>query len=223
MKDIRLVLLIVGFIAACIAVSLLGEWLFPPVPTEAKLVTKCLTAINEGNAACDKGYYSLAQNHYENALDCEETRDLAEAGMEKCNAKTLSTSPTEGEAEYEEDVSLPLPNASEEEEEIFMIVEQMPEFPGGTKALFKFLGRTLKYPPMARENGIEGTVYVSFVVEKDGKIGKVKVKRGLPGGGAGCDDEALKAVKAMPRWKAGRQRGERVRVSYMLPIKFKLE
>ena len=61
MKDMGLVVLIVGFVTACIAISLLGECLFPPVPTESELVTKCLTAINEGNAACDKGYYSLAQ------------------------------------------------------------------------------------------------------------------------------------------------------------------
>jgi len=110
-----------------------------------------------------------------------------------------------------------------EEPEIFTIVEEMPEYPGGQAALFKFLAENTKYPPMARENGIEGTVYVGFVVLEDGTINNVQVKRGLPGGGAGCDEEAIRVVKTMPKWKPGKQRGKAVRVAYTLPFKFKLE
>ncbi len=110
-----------------------------------------------------------------------------------------------------------------EEPEIFTIVEDMPEFPGGQKELFKFLGKQTQYPPMARENGIEGTVYVGFVVLEDGSISSVHIKRGLPGGGAGCDQEAIRVVGKMPKWKPGKQRGKPVRVAYTLPFKFKLE
>ncbi|MGB0840245.1 MAG: energy transducer TonB [Chitinophagales bacterium] len=110
-----------------------------------------------------------------------------------------------------------------EEPPIFTIVEDMPEFQGGQKKLFKWLSKQVKYPPMARENGVEGTVYVGFVVMEDGSIQNVHVKRGLPGGGAGCDAEAIRVAQDMPKWKPGKQRGKNVRVAYTLPFKFKLD
>lgn len=109
-----------------------------------------------------------------------------------------------------------------EEPEIFDVVEDMPEFPGGQAALFRFFGEQVKYPTMARENGIEGTVYIGFVVMEDGSIGNVQIKRGLNAGGAGCDAEALRVTKLMPRWTPGRQRGKTVRVNYTIPVKFTL-
>lgn len=106
------------------------------------------------------------------------------------------------------------------EEEIFTIVETMPEFPGGgQEALFKFLQSEMKYPQVAKENGIQGTVFVNFVVGQDGKIRDVKVLRGV---NKMLDDEAVRVVKAMPSWKPGKQRGKPVSVSYNLPIKFTL-
>jgi len=106
------------------------------------------------------------------------------------------------------------------EEEIFTIVETMPEFPGGgQEALFKFLQKEMKYPQVAKENGIQGTVFVNFVVGQDGKIRDVKVLRGV---NKMLDDEAVRVVKAMPSWKPGKQRGKPVSVSYNLPIKFTL-
>ena len=110
-----------------------------------------------------------------------------------------------------------------EEPEIFTFVEEMPEYPGGQSAMFKFIGSNIAYPPMARENGIEGTVYVGFVVMEDGSIQNVHIKRGLPGGGAGCDVEALRVAQKMPKWKPGKQRGKPVRVAFTLPIKYKLQ
>ncbi len=110
-----------------------------------------------------------------------------------------------------------------EEPEIFTIVEDMPEFPGGQAELFKFIGKNINYPPMARENGIDGTVYVGFVVMENGSIENVSIKRGLSGGGAGCDAEAIRVVKEMPKWNPGKQRGKPVRVAFTLPIRFKLE
>ncbi|MCB9336111.1 MAG: energy transducer TonB [Flavobacteriales bacterium] len=106
------------------------------------------------------------------------------------------------------------------EEEIFTIVESMPEFPGGgQEALFKYLQKEMKYPQVAKENGIQGTVFVNFVVGKDGKIRDVKILRGV---NKMLDDEAIRVVKAMPSWKPGKQRGKAVSVSYNLPIKFTL-
>lgn len=107
-------------------------------------------------------------------------------------------------------------------EQVFTIVEQMPSFPDGEAALFKWLRDNIKYPAIARENSIEGKVYVGFVVNTDGSITDVTVKRGVTGG-AVLNDEAIRVVKAMPKWKPGRQQGREVRVSYTLPIQFKLE
>jgi len=106
------------------------------------------------------------------------------------------------------------------EEEIFIIVEQTPEYPGGDEARLNFLRNNIKYPQMAREAGIQGTVYVGFVVEKDGSVTQVKIMRGI---GGGCDEEAIRVTKLMPKWKAGKQRGKEVRVSYNMPIKFTLQ
>lgn len=106
------------------------------------------------------------------------------------------------------------------EEEIFTIVESMPEFPGGgQEALFKYLQKEMKYPQIAKENGIQGTVFVNFVVGKDGKIRDAKILRGV---NKMLDEEAIRVVKAMPSWKPGKQRGKAVSVSYNLPIKFTL-
>jgi len=111
----------------------------------------------------------------------------------------------------------------EDNNEVFTIVEDMPEFPGGQKALFRFIGKTISYPPLARKNGIEGTVYVGFIVEKTGEFSNVKIKRGLARGGEGCDAEAIRVVKSSPKWIPGKQRGKPVRVAFTLPIRFKIE
>ena len=106
------------------------------------------------------------------------------------------------------------------EEKPFMIVEQMPQFPGGEAALFEYLNKNIKYPAMAKENHITGTVYVSFVVKSDGKISDVKVLRGIAGG---CSEEAVRVISSMPDWKPGKQAGKAVAVNYNLPISFKLK
>ena len=96
----------------------------------------------------------------------------------------------------------------------------MPGFPGGEEELFRFLGKNIKYPAMAKDAGIKGMVYVNFVVWIDGTIKDVKVLRGI---GGGCDEEAMRVVKSMPKWKPGKQRGKTVPVSYNLPIRFTLK
>jgi len=107
-----------------------------------------------------------------------------------------------------------------DEPEIFLIVEEMPGFPGGEAQLVKYLGDNIKYPAIARENGITGTVFVTFVVGPDGQVKDVKVLRGI---GGGCDEEAKRVVMAMPKWKPGKQRGKTVSVQYNLPIRFTLK
>jgi len=106
------------------------------------------------------------------------------------------------------------------ETEIFTVVESMPEFPGGMGELMKFLAQNIKYPPLAKESGIQGRVFINFVVEPTGAISNVKILRGI---GGGCDEEAVRVVESMPKWKPGKQRGKNVRVSYNLPVKFTLQ
>ena len=106
------------------------------------------------------------------------------------------------------------------EEQIFLVVEEMPSFPGGEKEMYRYIGKNIEYPRMAKESGISGRVFVTFVVEKDGRVTDVKVLRGI---GGGCDEEAVRVIKSMPRWKPGKQRGKPVRVQYRMPIKFTLQ
>lgn len=96
-------------------------------------------------------------------------------------------------------------------------VEVYPEFPGGMAGLAKFIQRNLNYPSMAQDNGIQGKVYLSFVVEKDGSISDVSVTRGI---GSGCDEEAVRVIKKSPKWKPGMQNSQTVRVRYSLPINY---
>ncbi len=106
-----------------------------------------------------------------------------------------------------------------EEQQIFMVVENAPAFPGGDAGRMKFLQDNIKYPQMARESGIQGTVYVTFVVERNGNVTDVKILRGI---GGGCDEEAVRVVQNMPKWEPGKQRGKPVRVQFNMPIKFTL-
>ena len=127
------------------------------------------------------------------------------------------------DTEADEDTEVQMQEIEEEEEyvelEIFTIVEENAQFPGGESAMNKFLGENLKYPKMAQDAGIQGIVYVTFVVEPTGIITSIKILRGL---GGGCDDAAVNAIKKMPKWNAGKQRGKAVRVQFNLPVRFRL-
>jgi periplasmic protein TonB len=123
-----------------------------------------------------------------------------------------------GEVVFEE----PVAEVVEEKgnaDQIFTVVEQMPEFEGGQEAMMKFIYKNVKYPSAARRMGIEGTVFVGFVVDSEGKINDVKTVKGIS---AECDKEAERVIKLMPPWKAGKQNGKAVKVRFVLPIKFKL-
>lgn len=111
--------------------------------------------------------------------------------------------------------------APEEEvvDEVFTIVEDQPEFPGGMQAFYKYVGDNMDYPSQARRMGIEGRVYVQFVVDKDGTVTEVTAVKGI---GAGCDEEAERVLRQAPKFKPGKQRGRAVKVRMVLPIIFKL-
>ncbi len=101
-----------------------------------------------------------------------------------------------------------------------IMVEPVPEYPGGDKARAIFLRENLIYPKEAKEGGIEGIVYVQFVIEKDGSIVDVEVLKGI---GGGCDEEAVRVIKMMPKWKPGKQGGKEVRTRFTIPLKFSLK
>jgi len=108
----------------------------------------------------------------------------------------------------------------EEETKVFDVVEQMPQFPGGPNALFEYLSKNIKYPVVAEENGIQGRVIVTFVVERDGSITDVKVAKSVD---PSLDKEARRVVKSMPHWIPGKQNGSAVRVKYTVPVTFRLQ
>ncbi|QDW27755.1 energy transducer TonB [Pedobacter sp. KBS0701] len=101
----------------------------------------------------------------------------------------------------------------------FVSIEKQPEFPGGIAKFYGYLGKAIKYPPMAQENNVQGKVFLSFVVEKDGKLTDITVTRGL---GSGTDEEAIRVLKASPRWNPGIQNGKPVRVKYNINVNFTL-
>ncbi len=130
---------------------------------------------------------------------------------------------TEDNKDVEVVIQPPVEVVEEEEEEevVFVVVEDMPEFPGGQDKLPKYLAENIKYPVIAQENGIQGRVICQFVVNKDGSIVDVEVVRS--GGDQSLDREAVRVIKSMPKWKPGKQRGKPVRVKYTLPVNFRLQ
>jgi TonB family protein len=104
-------------------------------------------------------------------------------------------------------------------DDVFVIVEKMPEYPGGTQEMYKFISENIRYPQMEKEDGIQGQVVVSFIVEKNGELSSAKILRGVS---PALDNEAIKVVNLMPAWNPGLQRGEPVRVMFNLPIRFSL-
>lgn len=123
-----------------------------------------------------------------------------------------------GEVIFEEPVEEVVKEESDENQ-IFQIVEQMPVPENGMEALYRWISKTIKYPNAARRMGVEGTVFVGFVVNADGQISDVKTVKGIS---SECDKEAERVIRMMPPWSPGKQNGKAVRVKYVLPVKFKL-
>lgn len=114
-------------------------------------------------------------------------------------------------------VSVNAYSQSDDSDEIYNIVEEMPEFPGGTSNMKEYIQDNLQYPAEAKELDVHGRVFVKFVIERDGTISNVKVLRGI---GSGCDEEAIRLITSMPKWKPGKQRGKEVRTYFTYPITF---
>lgn len=127
---------------------------------------------------------------------------------------TAATTTEEGEKGEE-----PPPVVVEEEVMLFAAVEEKPEFPGGEKKFYEYLGKNMNYPEMDKEAGNSGRVFVEFLIDKDGSIAEVKVLRGVS---PGLDKEAARVIKAMPKWNPGKQNGRPVKVRYVIPVNFTL-
>lgn len=126
---------------------------------------------------------------------------------------------TEFDFEFDEDEEIDLEEIAEEDDKIFIYVKNMPEFPGGKLALRRYVAEHVVYPAVARENGIEGTVFLRFEVTKSGKIGRVELQKGVD---PLLDDEAIRVIKDLPKFRPGEQNGKKVNVWYSIPVTFKL-
>ena len=164
---------------------------------------------------------SNAAGHIKYALFVLPAFALLVAGNISCSQDASQTE------DAKEEVVAPVSSEAKEapadstaKEEVFMVAEQMPEFPGGMKELLKFLQDNLKYPENAMKNNVQGRVIVQFVVEKDGTLTEFKVARSVD---PDLDAEALRVLQTMPKWKPGMQRGEVVRVKFTVPVSFKLQ
>lgn len=164
---------------------------------------------------------SNAAGHIKYALFVLPAFALLVAGNISCSQDASQTEDAKEEvvAPASTDVTA-VPTDSVAKDEVFMVAEQMPEFPGGMKELLKFLQDNLKYPENAMKNNVQGRVIVQFVVEKDGTPTEFKVLRSVD---PDLDAEALRVLQTMPKWKPGMQRGEVVRVKYTVPVSFKLQ
>ena len=138
----------------------------------------------------------------------------------KVEETAIQASEETGQAVEVKYVPVEVEEEEPEEQQIFQVVEEMPEFPGGMAECLKFLGKNIKYPTISQENGVQGKVIVQFVVNKDGSIVDPVVVRSVD---PYLDKEALRVIKTMPKWKPGKQRGKAVRVKYTVPVTFKLQ
>ena len=176
---------------------------------------------------------SAAAEDFEDLMDIPQTQQPPPPPPKKVQPEIIEV-PDEEEIEEEIEIDLDVEmteetvieevvfeEAPEEEvvDEIFTIVEDQPTPNGGMSAFYQFVQKKLKYPAQARRMGIEGKVFVQFVVDKDGTLTEVQAVKGI---GAGCDEEAERVIKSAPKWKPGKQRGRAVKVRMILPITFKL-
>ena len=174
-------------------------------------------------------------NNQINILKVEKNKMQNILNKQTKELNSLRPPPEEVEVIGEEGIRIDLPNPEqiiccvtpeinveieeEGQEQIFDIVEENPEFKGGMEELYKFFGKHLKYPKKAKENGIEGKVFVQFVVLKNGEIRDVKI---LKGAHEMLDKEAIRVIKMMPKWIPGKQRGKEVNSRFTLPVRFKI-
>lgn len=140
---------------------------------------------------------------------------LLSAAIVACAADDLEVAPDGSDLQVAEIIT----ETETETDEVFHIVEDMPSFPGGQEAYYKYLGSNIEYPKQARELGIEGRVFITFVVNKDGSLSDLQLARGI---GGGCDEEALRVFMESPNWVPGKQRGKVVKTRMQAAVTFEL-
>ncbi len=201
-----------------------GAWEIDQLPTSRGVVDGRVLSRNEKSViqAVDR---ELRRGHSSGTLDRTTTVKTDDGDVTLCFAAAWQDGTRQGDADIKlwvvevDAVEEPVRTVMGQSDEVYQVVEEMPEYPGGMEAMYKFLSENIHYPAKAKEEGIEGRVYVNFVVEADGRLTNIKVLHGI---GGGCDEEAVRVVEAMPKWKPGRNQGKAVRVHFNLPIVFKL-
>jgi periplasmic protein TonB len=151
--------------------------------------------------------------------DQDDLNTAVNIGTENIEGKDEPIPTEDPDAVKGKEIDMPVAIETEDKNQIYIAVEQNPEFAGGMNALLKFLQKNLRYPTPAVNANVMGKVYMQFVVGQDGNISKVNVLKGI---GFGCDEEAQRVVKLMPKWSPGRQSGRAVAVKFTLPISFQL-
>ncbi len=146
------------------------------------------------------------------------TMDSAKEEANSEIEEVVVTAKTPKNVEAKEEIITEAPNI-ETKEDVFLVVENMPMFPGGEKAMYTYIAKNVTYPEKTKQAGIQGRVFIGFIVEKDGSITDVKIDRGVS---PEIDQEAIRVIESMPNWKPGEQKGKPVRVQYRLPLKFTL-
>jgi TonB family protein len=154
------------------------------------------------------------------ALATLTTKSIPDLPVEKVVLKELNKTPAGDKHLGQAEMQAIKDTTPKADDKVFITVDQVPEFPGGVSAFITFLSKNVRYPKEARENNVQGKIIVSFVVEKDGTLSSILVRRGI---GSGCDEEAVRVLGLSPRWKPGSQKGRPVRVAYTVPINFTLE
>jgi protein TonB len=203
-----------GIVIALSVVLLAFEW----TPTEK---SEDMFAIEEGLAAEDEIIPITRQELIPPPpppVQTTEVLQIVEDNKEIQDELEIEDS----ETDEKEEVAIVEVEEDQETDEVFQfaVIEDKPEFPGGMDQLLVYIAKNTKYPEIAKENGIAGKVYVQFVIGKDGKVSDVQIMRGRD---PYLDKEALRVVKSLPDWKPGKQRGKAVKVSYVVPINFKLQ
>lgn len=145
--------------------------------------------------------------------------EMEQISAEEQQEVTLTFQEEKPEIEERNDPISSVEMTKQQEDSVFRIVEQLPEYPGGITEFMKWLTKNLQYPSVAQRTKKEGTCKVSFIVNKDGSISDIKIEKGLV---SACDAEALRVIRAMPKWKPGKMKGEPVRTKVVIPIVFRL-
>ncbi len=163
------------------------------------------------------------------SYDIKPDEEVNESEEPKMQQEIINSGSAIGKQDFTEgtnDPNAPLPNTAEnakiagDQDEPVIFADQMPQFPGGENEMFRFIKQHLRYPLIAQESGVFGTVIINFVIDRNGNITDMAVARGI---GSGCDEEAMRVLGIMPRWSPGKQAGNPVRVRYAIPIKFVIQ